>query len=135
MTEERKGYWVVKLPLLFAGYHLVVVLIALRFGPGMLLLEFPVWPLMILLVYSADKRVISVPNALAIPVLFTALLALWVVYGILLGRWMDRSGRWPKIQHETAPSSEVAPTGANIGYKIAAVAILLIVVAIMSLSK
>jgi len=135
MKENGHRQWAVKLPLIFCAYHLAVVVCAgiLQIPQMIVPLELPVAPLLILLLYLADKKILAVPNALAIPILFMALLLLWILYGYLLGSWMDRSGKWTKPPESA--ESRSSPPGVAFEYKIAVVAILAVIAAIISFSK
>lgn len=72
MSTEKTMPWVVKLPIYFSLYHLFAIctIFFTRDPQLSMMLDFPVAPLAMLLLYLADKKVISVPNMLAIPTLF-----------------------------------------------------------------
>ena len=73
---------------------------------------------------QADKGILSPPNFLAIPILFSALLALWIVYGVVIGRWIDR-----RIANDGSSK------GTSHAQKLAVIAVLFVLAALLSFAK
>jgi hypothetical protein len=95
MTGEKAWPWSVKLPLLFVGYFLFTTVLAVVLqAPRLLaLLQFPVLPALLAMLYLADRGILFRDPPAAFPAILLALLALWAASGFFVGRRLDRRAR------------------------------------------